>query len=175
MLDPATVQALLAARHSDPFSVLGLHADAAGALWLRALLPGASAVVVIDATSGKPLVELMRIHNDGLFEARIPLRRERFDYRLAVRWQAGGEGVYADAYAYGSLIGDAELQAFHEGRHGRPYALLGAHSAEASAICGSGFTPRPVDLKSRDEPAPTESQAQAGGCEAVNAAPSVRA
>ncbi|MBK9656858.1 MAG: 1,4-alpha-glucan branching protein GlgB [Rhodanobacteraceae bacterium] len=74
----------------------------------------------------------MRIHNDGLFEARIPLRRERFDYRLAVRWLAGGEGVYADAYAYGSLIGDAELQAFHEGRHGRPYALLGAHPVVVS-------------------------------------------
>lgn len=71
MLDPAAVAALLAARHSDPFSVLGLHADAGGALWLRALLPGANAVVVLDATSGKQLVELMRIHHDGLFEARI--------------------------------------------------------------------------------------------------------
>ena len=39
MLSEAELQALLAARHPDPFSVLGLHADADGKLWLRALLP----------------------------------------------------------------------------------------------------------------------------------------
>ena len=137
MLDAAAVAALLEARHADPFAVLGLHADAAGALWLRALLPGATAVDVVDAASGKQLVELLRIHADGLFEARIPLRRERFDYRLNVRWHDGSSGVYADAYAFASLISEAELQAFHEGRHGRPYALLGAHPVNASANCGN--------------------------------------
>ena len=127
MLEQSTIDALLAARHPDPFAVLGLHADARGALWLRALLPGAATVEVLDAATGKKVVELTLRHHDGLFEARIPLRRKRFDYRLQVRWHADGSGIYADAYAYGALTSDAELQAFHEGRHGRPYALLGAH------------------------------------------------
>jgi 1,4-alpha-glucan branching enzyme len=127
MLDQAAMEALLAARHRDPFAVLGLHHDALGALWLRALLPGAASVEVLDAVSGKRLVALALRHHDGLFEARIPVRRKRFDYRLQVRWHDGSSDVYADAYSYGVLVSDEELQAFHEGRHGRPYALLGAH------------------------------------------------
>ena len=75
MLEQSTIDALLAARHPDPFAVLGLHADARGALWLRALLPGAAAVEVLDAATGKKVVELSLRHHDGLFEARIPLRR----------------------------------------------------------------------------------------------------
>ena len=52
MLDAADVLALLAARHGDPFAVLGMHADASGAQCVRALLPGADAVELIDAADG---------------------------------------------------------------------------------------------------------------------------
>ena len=41
MLTDDDLHALRQARHPDPFAVLGLHADAQGALWVRALLPGA--------------------------------------------------------------------------------------------------------------------------------------
>ena len=46
MLSDDDVQALVQARHGDPFSRLGLHADADGALWIRALLPRATAVAL---------------------------------------------------------------------------------------------------------------------------------
>ena len=49
MIAAGVVEDLLHARHADPFAVLGLHADADGKLWHRALLPGASAVALIDA------------------------------------------------------------------------------------------------------------------------------
>ncbi len=127
MLDTGVVQSLLEARHADPFAVLGMHADDSGQLCVRALLPGAERVTVLDAGSGQQLVELSRRHPDGFFEGPIARRRKRFDYRLRVRWQNGSEETYADAFAYGALISDAELLAFHEGRHGRPYEMLGAH------------------------------------------------
>ena len=41
MLPDTDLQALLQARHPDPFAALGLQADAQGTLWVRALLPGA--------------------------------------------------------------------------------------------------------------------------------------
>ena len=88
MLAPGDIDALLAARHADPFAVLGLHADAAGKLWIRALLPGADAVELLDA-NGRSLTDLPH-QRDGFFEARVPLRRKRFDYRLKVRWHDGG-------------------------------------------------------------------------------------
>ncbi|MFO1496351.1 MAG: 1,4-alpha-glucan branching protein GlgB [Lysobacterales bacterium] len=138
MLDAAAIEALLSARHGDPFGVLGLHHDVSGVLWLRVLLPGARSVDVLDVGSTSTVATLEARHPDGVFEARLGVR-ERFDYRLRVQWSSGASGVYADAYAYGSLIEDAELQAFHEGRHGRPYALLGAHPVDLGRVAGTRF------------------------------------
>ncbi|NRF68336.1 1,4-alpha-glucan branching protein GlgB [Aquincola sp. S2] len=127
MLSDHEVNALVAARHPDPFAVLGLHADGRRGLVLRALLPQAAEVVVLDAASGQPVAALQRSHPDGLWLATLPGRRERFDYRLRVRWSDGSEGHYADAYAYGPLLTDADLHYLGEGKHLRPYEVLGAH------------------------------------------------
>jgi len=138
MIQDADVDALLAGRHSDPFSRLGLHADDAGKLWVRVLLPGADAVVLRDAASGRQIVELAH-RRGGFFEAAVPRRKHRFDYRLAVRWSGGGEGVYADPYNYYPQLGDDELQALAEGRHVRPYLSLGAHVVQHGDISGVRF------------------------------------
>lgn len=127
VLPDADVQALVGARHADPFSVLGLHQAEDGRMWVRALLPGAQSAVVLDAPTGRPLCTMLARHPDGLFEGPIPRRRHRFDYRLQVRWDDGSEGVYADAYAFGPLIGDFDLHLLAEGTHLRAFEVLGAH------------------------------------------------
>jgi len=127
MLDAADVAALAEARHGDPFAVLGLHADATGKLWARAMLPGAASVTVHDAASGQALAALAPRGDGGLWEGAIPRRRKRFDYQLAVRWPSGDEGVLADAYAFGPSVPDADLHYFGEGSHLRPHTFLGAH------------------------------------------------
>ncbi len=139
MLADTDIAALVGARHPDPFAVLGLHADGDGRLWLRALLPGAESVDVIDAASGRALASLARRHADGLFESAIPRRRKRFDYRLRVRWPGAAESESADAYAFGPQLDEAELVAFHEGRHSRPWRLLGAHPVSVGGIDGVRF------------------------------------
>ena len=126
MLDAADVAALLAARHGDPFGVLGMHADAGGAQCVRALLPGAAQVELVDATDGSLVGARKCRHPDGFFELRTR-RRKRFDYRLRVHWHDGSEGEYADAYAYGPQLSDDELAALREGRHARVFEVLGAH------------------------------------------------
>ncbi len=138
MLAQVDIDALLAARHADPFAVLGLHADAAGKLWVRALLPGADAVELLDAASGRSLTDLLN-HRDGFFEARVPLRRKRFDYRLKVRWHDGHEAVYADSFAFGPQIREDTLLAFREGRELRPQNFLGAHPCTIDGIHGVRF------------------------------------
>jgi 1,4-alpha-glucan branching enzyme len=130
MLDDAALQALLEARHADPFAVLGLHTDADGALWLRALLPGAASVAVHDTATGRRVAGLAQRDERGFFEGTLPRRRKHFDYRLQVRWHdglQGSEGRYADAYAYGPLLADLDLHLLGEGTHLRPYEVLGAH------------------------------------------------
>jgi len=139
MLQAADVAALVEARHGDPFAVLGLHAAAAGKLWVRAMLPGAASVRVLDAGTGKRVAELSLRDAGGLWEAPIQRRKTRFDYRLAVQWAHGDEGVYADAYAFGALIADADLHFFGEGTHLRPYTFLGAHAMAVGDMDGVRF------------------------------------
>jgi 1,4-alpha-glucan branching enzyme len=138
MLDDAELDALLGARHADPFSRLGLHADENGRLWVRVLLPGAASVTVLDAASGRRMVELAA-RRDGFFEAMVPRRKNRFDYRLAVHWAAGGEGVYADPYNFLPQLDDDELELLAEGRHPRPYLSLGAHAIRHGEVEGVRF------------------------------------
>ena len=139
MLAEADVAALVDARHGDPFRVLGLHADRNGRLWLRAFLPGAAAVWVCDAASGRKLAELGLRHPDGLFEASIPRRRKRFDYRLKVVWTSGIETSLTDVYSFGPQLPVDELEQFHRGVHPSPYTLLGAHACQAAGEDGVRF------------------------------------
>src|SRR6187551_1341818 len=111
MIDAGAAAALAGGAHADPFAVLGLHAAGDGALWLRALLPQAQSVAVVDAATGAELATLARVHPDGLYEARIPRRRKPFDYRLRVQWSDGTTQDLADAYAFGPQLDDADLHA----------------------------------------------------------------
>jgi 1,4-alpha-glucan branching enzyme len=139
MLAEADIAALLGARHPDPFAVLGMHADTSGALWIRALLPGAVRVELLDAATGRSLVELASRHPDGFFEACVPRRRKRFDYRLRIAWHSGELSVLADAYAFGLLIPEETLIAYAEGRHLRPAEFLGAHPMVIAGVEGVRF------------------------------------
>ncbi len=142
MICDEDVKALIGACHSDPFAVLGLHADASGKLWVRALLPGAGQVVVLDALTGKALVSLALRHPGGLFEGSIPRRRKLFEYRLQVHWSNDPEAIdsiYADAYAFGLQLPDDDLSALRNGTHPRPYAVLGAHVMQQQGVGGVRF------------------------------------
>lgn len=79
------VAALNQAQHADPFSVLGLHEGSGGRLEVRALLPRALAVRVVDAAQGNVLAELSRVDGD-VFRGVIARRRNRFPYELSVTW-----------------------------------------------------------------------------------------
>ncbi len=143
MLSQTDVFALLHARHPDPFAVLGQHADEAGALWVRAMLPGARSVAVLDATSGKRIAELALRDAAGVWEGRMPRRKLRFAYRLAVRWASDPddavESQFADAYSFGTLLSDDELHYLGEGSHLRPFESLGALPMRIDEVDGVRF------------------------------------
>ncbi|RQO62049.1 1,4-alpha-glucan branching enzyme [Paucibacter sp. KBW04] len=140
MLAQHDLDALLGGRHADPFAVLGLHADELGRLWLRAFLPGAETVQVLDAKTGRKLLSLDQRDPAGYFESLVPRRKNRFDYRLAVQW-AGAEGfeTYADAYSYGPQLSDEDLGLLARGEHPRPYTVLGAHPCQIGEVAGVRF------------------------------------
>jgi len=138
MVDNAATEALVAGRHGDPFSILGLHPDGDGALALRAFLPTADSVEVIERKTGKSLVELEKVHPSGIFAGTIPRRRKPFPYRLRVHWSGVTDDV-DDPYAFPPLIGEQDIWYLAEGTHTRPWQVFGAHPMSFDGIAGTRF------------------------------------
>jgi 1,4-alpha-glucan branching enzyme len=79
------IEAICRGEHGDPFSLLGLH-GAGQRQVVRAWMPLAQAVDLIDAASGQTMCALHCIDIRGLFAATVPRRAKPFAYRLSVRW-----------------------------------------------------------------------------------------
>ena len=74
---------VIAGEFADPFSVLGMHQTDAG-LEVRALLPDATEVWVIDSKTGRKVGKLDCLDSRGFFYAVLPRCKNFFRYQLAV-------------------------------------------------------------------------------------------
>ena len=113
------IDALVDARHADPFAVLGPHAID-GTTWVRALLPNAAGVRVVardPARGDEVLAELSRIHPAGLFAG--PLA-QALPYRLDIDWHGVHQEV-EDPYSFGPQLAEDPLRRVS---YGDPYAVL---------------------------------------------------
>jgi 1,4-alpha-glucan branching enzyme len=132
--DWGAIDALVEARHGDPFALLGPHAQARGVA-VRAFLPGAEAVEVVDRATGLRLGALSRLHPAGFWSGLIPTDTP---YRL--RYDLQGETVeIEDAYAFPLLLGDLELHLMAEGRDHEIGRHLGAHPMVVDGVPGVRF------------------------------------
>ena len=138
MIQDRDVDLIRNASHGDPFSVLGVHADERGWMWLRAFVPGADKVDLIGATSSTVLSELERRHADGFFECAFPVGAPS-DYRLKVRWADGNESVLDDPYRFPAVLGEMDVWLMGEGSHLRPYEVLGATQRVMAGVAGTSF------------------------------------
>ena len=126
------------ASHGDPFSVLGVHEDAQHRFWLRAFLPGATQLTVLDARSGESLGVMDPRHPDGFFESLLPVTA-RPDYRLQVAWADGNSSIVDDPYRFPPVLGDMDVWLMGEGSHLRPYEVLGATQRVMEGAAGTSF------------------------------------
>ena len=87
------VEAIVAGRHEDPFAFLGMHKASVG-LYVRAFLPDAGAVAVIDSAErrGRRAGPSASIR-PGCSSPAWPTAREPFRYRLRVRWGGHEAGI----------------------------------------------------------------------------------
>ena len=119
-----TFDALVGARHADPFAVLGPHVDS-DTLVIRTLQPLAERVEVVPAGgSARPM---SRVHGGGVFEAVFEKTPAVFDYRLRVTHPGGHTADLDDPYRYGRVITEYDVYLFSQGKHTRIYDKLGAH------------------------------------------------
>ncbi|MDZ3837460.1 MAG: 1,4-alpha-glucan branching protein GlgB [Rhodospirillales bacterium] len=142
------IAAVLAADHRDPFGFFGMHRyQGDGPLLVRAFLPEASRVGVVDAATGDVVAELPRVHDAGVFAGVVPGRSERFAYRL--RAQIGGENEggeirggeidVEDAYRFPPVLSEADAHLLAEGSHLESYRRLGAHPMRLDGVDGVAF------------------------------------
>ena len=130
----AAIEALLAGRHADPFSLLGTHAGPDG-VFARVIIPGAEQVVAHDL-SGVVLGELACVDPRGLFEGMIKGARQ------PLRYAAAGHGAHwslTDPYSFGPVLGPVDDLLIAEGTHYRLHDKLGAHQIVHEGAAGMHF------------------------------------
>ncbi|MGO8954081.1 MAG: 1,4-alpha-glucan branching protein GlgB [Rhodomicrobium sp.] len=128
------VARIAAASHGDPFSVLGLHAAADGAV-IRAFVPGAGRVEAIR--DGRADFELERRTAD-FYEGFLPREDNRFSYRLRAS-NAQDVWEFADPYAFGPVLGPLDDYLLVEGTHRQLYERLGSHPITHEGVPGVLF------------------------------------
>ncbi len=132
------IDALLRGHFADPFSLLGMHKTPAG-IEVRALLPDATDVWVMDTKTGRKVTKLDCVDVRGFFSGVIPRRKNLFRYQLSVTWF--GQNVQIDdPYRFGTLTQEQDSWLLSEGTHLRPYEHLGAHPLTMDEVSGTRFS-----------------------------------
>ena len=137
MLTPDDIAALADGTHRDPFAVLGMHPVREG-LAVRAVMPNAERVEVIESSTGRMLASLKPVDAGGVFEGTIPRRKNRFAYAFRVTWD-GAQHVVEDPYRFPVVLGELDVWLLSEGRHLRVYEKLGAHPLTLEGVAGFSF------------------------------------
>lgn len=128
--------------HKDPHTILGMHEvfhDDREVVAVRAFLPGAKELSVIDKNDQEKVYKAERIHDDGFFEAVIDDRNEWFEYLFHITYWDGNERTTADIYSFQPTVGDYDRYLFGAGNHYEIYNKLGANLMEVNGVEGASF------------------------------------
>lgn len=126
------IDALAYARHGDPFAVLGPH-QVRGSWYVRAWLPGALAVNVVD-THGTAIP--LHHFRAGFFEGRVD--NAPAGYYLQIEWPSAVQET-EDPYAFGTLLSEDDLHHIIAGTHSALADCLGAHVTRIGECIGVRF------------------------------------
>lgn len=135
--DRDVIDQIISGHYADPFALLGMHATDNG-LQVRALLPDATEVWLIEQQTGRRLAQLNCDDPRGFFSAVVPRRKNPFRYQLQVSWRDHQQTV-DDPYRFGPLLQDIDSWLLAEGTHLRPYERTGAHLATLDGVDGVSF------------------------------------
>ncbi len=133
-LDAGAIEALVQGRHGDPFSVLGPHV-VSGTRLVRAFLPGAESVEIVERATGLAIGRMQRLHAEGLWSGAAS---GSSPYRLRVA-RGGVQTDIDDPYRFPPVLGEMDVYLLAEGKHLDFSAALGSHVAEIEGVIGVRF------------------------------------
>jgi 1,4-alpha-glucan branching enzyme len=138
----SNVDLIISGDHSDPFAVLGMHeteTGAAKAIIVRAFIPGAEQVWVIEASQPDNQRPMQKLRDEGFFDLTFQDRHERFPYRLKAANRFGDSWEFHDPYSFLPQLSDYDLHLMAEGTHYRNYEKLGSHVRVVDGVRGVHF------------------------------------
>ena len=138
LIDQKTAQALSEGKLANPFAVLGLH-DLGGQLALRAFVPDAEGIEVLDAASEKVVFALAPVPGAaGVFAGLAPKGSARFAYRLKAS-KGPHQWLIDDPYRFGPVLGELDEYLIGEGAHRNLWEVMGAHITNHEGVDGTNF------------------------------------
>jgi 1,4-alpha-glucan branching enzyme len=132
------VDAIVHARHTDPFAVLGPHEIGPGRWEIRAMIPDARMIEVLAWDGVTFLATMERRHEAGFFVG-VVNSDQRPGYRLRVE-TAHDVAVRYDPYSYGPIISNQELSQIGDVGSDAHYRILGAHRRTVGEVQGFLFS-----------------------------------
>ena len=137
-LSTATIRALVEARHDDPFAVLGPH-EAPGGVVIRALVPGAARLEVVEEATGAVVGELTQRHEAGLFEGLLDGPAGLVRLHAARRTTTAARWDVHDPYRYPPVLGRARRLSDPRGHAPAPVGAAGRARDRACRRRGRAF------------------------------------
>ncbi|MBX7206837.1 MAG: 1,4-alpha-glucan branching protein GlgB [Verrucomicrobiaceae bacterium] len=136
----ADIDAVLGARHPNPFGFFGPHriGDTSNAV-VRTFQPQARSVRIILRDDSSKVFQALKVHEHGLFEAQLPVADYTNDYDLEITGHDDSIVRVADAYSFGTLLGEQDMHYLREGKHQQLHQHLGAHVKTIGGVTGVQF------------------------------------
>ena len=129
--------------HSDPHAVLGMHEmeeDGRKAVVVRAFLPNAAGITVIDYANKRKKYPMERLHADGFFEVTIADREEWFRYQLEYTDADGNTWRSYDPYSFSPTLSEFDRHLFGAGTHYEIYEKMGGRLMTHEGARGAAFS-----------------------------------
>ena len=129
--------------HSDPHTVLGMHEmeeDGRKAVVVRAFLPNAAGITVIDYANKRKKYPMERLHADGFFEVTIADREEWFRYQLEYTDADGNTWRSYDPYSFAPTLSEFDRHLFGAGTHYEIYEKMGGRLMTHEGARGAAFS-----------------------------------
>ena len=129
--------------HSDPHTVLGMHEmeeDGRKAVVVRAFLPNAAGITVIDYANKRKKYPMERLHADGFFEVTIADREDWFRYQLEYTDADGNTWRSYDPYSFSPTLSEFDRHLFGAGTHYEIYEKMGGRLMTHEGARGAAFS-----------------------------------
>ena len=129
--------------HGDPHTVLGMHEveqDGKKMVAVRAFLPGAESIVVVDHANKRKKYPMELVHQGGFFEVLIEDREEWFRYQLEYTDYSGNTWRNYDPYSFQPTFSDLDRHLFGSGTHYEIYEKMGGRLMTHQGAKGASFT-----------------------------------